>query len=170
MIITEARNAEDQMNTTSELGAAVGFAASTVLFFGAATAHADDNYQQFASASGNIRCILNGQDAPLPIAMCQIGEHTYAVATGLARDQNGGPCPPGSDLGRDFRLDQGKPAYVTCTYSALGSGFGDWPTLGYGQTRSLGTITCGSEPGGMTCTDASTGHFFRVSRESYRLG
>jgi hypothetical protein len=28
-------------------------------------------------------------------------------------------------------------------------------------------ITCGSEPYGVTCTDDSSGHFFRVSRESY---
>ena len=166
------------MNTTnrrgkmiaSVVGAAVGIAAPAVLGVGAVTAHADDNYQQFASASGHIRCILNGQDRPLPIAMCQIGDHTYSVAPGLARDQNGGPCPPGSDLGRDFRLDQGQSPYVTCSYSALGSGFGDWPPLDYGQTRSLGAITCDSEPARMICTDASTGHFFRVSRESYQLG
>jgi len=31
-------------------------------------------------------------------------------------------------------------------------------------------MTCDSEPSGMTCTDSSTGHFFRISRESYQLG
>jgi hypothetical protein len=136
----------------------------------AAVAHADNNHQQFASPSGNIRCILNGQDSPTPIAMCQIGDHTYVAPPGSTRDQTGGSCPSGSDLGRDFRLDQGKPAYLTCSYSALGSGFGPWPTLDYGQTRSLGTLTCDSQPSGMTCTDTSTGHFFRVSSESYQLG
>ena len=40
----------------------------------------------------------------------------------------------------------------------------------YGQKRSIGANTCGSEPSGMTCTDASTGHFFRMSSESYDLG
>jgi hypothetical protein len=44
------------------------------------------------------------------------------------------------------------------------------PTLEYGQTRSAGTITCDSEPSGMTCTDSTAGHFFRVSGESYQLG
>jgi len=43
-------------------------------------------------------------------------------------------------------------------------------TLGYGQSRSFGTITCDSEYTGMTCTDSSTGHYFRVSRETYELG
>ena len=41
----------------SALGAAVGIAAPAVIAFGATTAHADDNYQQFASPSGSIRCI-----------------------------------------------------------------------------------------------------------------
>jgi len=102
--------------------------------------------------------------------MCQIGDHTYVTPPGSVTDSTGGPCPSGSDLGRDFALFQGKPAYLTCTYSALGSGFGSWPTLDYGQTRSLGTLNCDSEPSGVTCTDTSTGHFFRVSRESYQVG
>jgi len=42
--------------------------------------------------------------------------------------------------------------------------------LNYGQARSAGTITCDSEPSGMTCTDSSTGHYFRMSRESNELG
>ena len=43
-------------------------------------------------------------------------------------------------------------------------------TLAYGKTASAGTLTCDSETTGMTCTDSSTGHFFRVSWESYQLG
>jgi hypothetical protein len=43
-------------------------------------------------------------------------------------------------------------------------------TLDYGQTKSVGVMTCASEPSGVTCTDTSTGHFFRVSRDSYELG
>ncbi len=43
-------------------------------------------------------------------------------------------------------------------------------TLDYGQTYSQGAITCDSEVSGVTCTDTSTGHFFRVSRETYELG
>jgi hypothetical protein len=143
-------------------------AAATLAVVGTATAHADNNYQTFASPAGHIRCILSSADSPSPIAMCQIGDHSYVAPPGT--DQNGGPCPSGSDQGRDFRLDQGRSAYLTCTYSALGSGFGPWPTLDYGQTRSLGAITCDSEPSGMRCTDSSTGHFFRVAQQSYELG
>ena len=39
-----------------------------------------------------------------------------------------------------------------------------------GQTKSVGLMTCASEPSGVTCTDTSSGHFFRVSRDSYELG
>jgi hypothetical protein len=46
--------------------------------------------------------------------------------------------------------------------------FGVWPTLDYGQSRSFGTLTFGSEASGMTCTN-DTRHFFRVSSESYQL-
>jgi len=147
--------------------AAVWMAAAAATIAVAAPARADDTYLQFQSPPGNIRCVLDGQHA---LAMCQISDYTYVVPPGLPRDQSGGPCPPGAGPGRDFRLDQGQSPYVTCSYSALGSGFGDWPPLDYGQTRSLGAITCDSEPARMICTDASTGHFFRVSRESYQLG
>ena len=55
---------------------------------------------------------------------------------------------------------------------AYGPGtFGDaGPMLDYAQARSAGAITCSSEQSAMRCTDVSTGHFFRVSRESYELG
>ena len=39
----------------------------------------------------------------------------------------------------------------------------------YSQLQSVGTLTCGSEPTGMTCTDSGTGHYFRTSRETYEL-
>jgi uncharacterized repeat protein (TIGR04076 family) len=138
-----------------------------------ATANADYS-GQFASSSGNIRCDVytsDSSDSPAPIAHCQINDITYLVPAGLPRDERtGGPCPNGSDSGDDFMLEQGKPGFLTCDYSALDSGFGPWPTLDYGHTKSAGSITCDSEPSGVTCTDSSTGHFFRVSRDSYQLG
>jgi hypothetical protein len=155
------------MKTTTRLGLLATASAAAAIAM-PANAHADNHNQQFASPTGNIRCILSDNDTPAPMVMCQIGHHTYLAPPGSTMD--GEPCEPGTDLGRDFRLDQGKPEYITCTYSALGSGTGSWPALDYGQTRSLGTITCGSEPAGVTCTDRSTGHFFRVSRDSYQLG
>jgi hypothetical protein len=42
--------------------------------------------------------------------------------------------------------------------------------LDYGETAFSGAIRCAIEPAGITCTDTSTNHFFRLSRESYELG
>ncbi|QFS94181.1 hypothetical protein FIV07_25795 [Mycobacterium sp. THAF192] len=41
--------------------------------------------------------------------------------------------------------------------------------LAYGESLSAGPLTCTSAPSGMTCTDASTGNYFRVSRESFDI-
>ncbi len=35
--------------------------------------------------------------------------------------------------------------------------------------QALGPITCDSETTGMTCTDNSTGHYFRLSRDNCEL-
>jgi hypothetical protein len=58
---------------------------------------------------------------------------------------------------------------VTC-YRGSSPPRGNPPTLDYGQTHSRFTFTCDSEQSDMTRTDSSTGHFFRVSRDSYQLG
>ena len=131
----------------------------------AATTHADNNYYAFLSPSGNIRCVLSSQDGPVPIAQCQIKDYTYVP-------QPASPCADGGAApGWEFRLDQGKVPYLPCGYTALDSGVGNnLPTLDYGQTHSIGSITCDSEHSGVTCTDTSTGHFFRVSSDSYQLG
>jgi hypothetical protein len=136
-----------------------------------ATAHGDDSRQKFESPSGNIRCVLDvSSQTAGPVALCQIRDYTYVVPAGLPRDEaSGGPCPR-AQHGGDYRLDRGQPGFLRCSYAALDSGAGSWPTLDYGQTRSLGAITCDSEPIGVTCTDTSSGHFFQVSRDSYQLG
>ena len=111
----------------------------------------------FRSPSGNINCTLStpgGDNA----ARCEVVDHTWTV-----------PPPPDCHMnsGDRFGLAQGGPAVVGC-YGQ------EFPvaetTLGYGQSRSLGTITCDSEYTGMTCSDSSTGHYFRVSRDAYELG
>ena len=68
----------------------------------------------------------------------------------------------------EYDLEQGTPASLGCQGGVIVDP--PPPTLGYGQTRSVGTITCDVEPSGVTCTDSSTGHFLRLSRDSYQLG
>jgi hypothetical protein len=123
----------------------------------AAIAHADNGGYAFQSPSGNIVC---KGDASL--AMCQIHDRTY-VAPPVSRCEAGGTDP------NTFQLDPGKPADFACDYASIYFG-PPLQALGYGQTQSAGSITCDSEPSGVTCTDSSTGHFFRVSRDSYQLG
>jgi hypothetical protein len=117
-----------------------------------------DGPGSFRSPSGNINCTLStpgGDNA----ARCEVVDHTWTA-----------PSPPPDchlDSGDRFYLTQGNAAVVGC-YAQ------EFPvaesTLGYGQSRSFGTITCDSEYSGMTCTDNSTGHYFRVSRDTYELG
>jgi hypothetical protein len=116
-----------------------------------------DGPASFRSPSGNINCTLStpgGDNA----ARCEVVDHTWAA-----------PQPPDCHLnsGDRFYLTQGDAAVVGCyaqEFPVANS------TLEYGQTRSFGTITCNSEYTGMTCTDSSTGHYFRVSRDTYELG
>jgi hypothetical protein len=79
------------------------------------------------------------------------------------------PPPPDCHLnsGDRFYLTQGGDAGVGCYGQEFPTAE---QTLGYDQSLSLGTITCVSEYTGMTCTDSSTGHYFRVSRDGYVLG
>jgi hypothetical protein len=117
-----------------------------------------DGPGSFRSPSGNINCTLStpgGDNA----ARCEVVDHTWTA-----------PSPPPDchlNSGDRFYLTQGNAAVVGC-YAQ------EFPvaesTLGYGQSRSFGTITCDSEYSGMTCTDNSSGHYFRVSRDTYELG
>jgi hypothetical protein len=103
---------------------------------------------------------------------CEVRDHTWvapaATCTGpyddAERAQSGGAD------GNEFPLIEGEPALLSCYWGAGRLSSPHKSTLDYGQTLSVGTITCDSETSGVTCTDSSTGHFFRVSRESYQLG
>jgi hypothetical protein len=114
----------------------------------------------FQSPSGNISCLMAVNNTGTVVSACQVQRHTYAAPT--QKD-----CQLGG-WGSQIGLDQGNPPSFECVGGELA--VPPMPTLNYGQTRSLGPLTCDSEPTGVTCTDSSTGHFFRVSRDSYQLG
>jgi hypothetical protein len=113
----------------------------------------------FQTPSGNVLCWVTDN-----AASCRVINHTYAVTP-----------PPGDctlpGWGNSFLLDQGKPPFLTCDSDPSGTynGLRTHTTLGYGQKQSAGVMTCDSETSGVTCTDSSTGHFFRVSSDSYQL-
>jgi hypothetical protein len=138
--------------------AAVLMVAAVTAVGPAANAHADTLYQ-FQSPSGNITCVMSALQGIVPQASCGVVDHTWVA-------------PPRPQVcmgawGDQIDLNQGSPPALVChTDTTRGSGLS---TLQYGQMRSLASLTCESEPTGITCTDSSTGHFFRISRESYEL-
>ena len=117
----------------------------------------------FQSPSGNIACILNDTGAA-----CQVHRHTYAVPAPEQFANGAGEYCHLGGWGSEIDLEPGSPPHFECVGGVLA--VPPMPTLDYGQTRSAGTIACNSEPSGMTCTDSSTGHFFRLSGDSYQLG
>lgn len=121
-------------------------------------AFADPPVDYFISPSGNIACMLgDGLDGGVA---CDINEHTYAVPPRPAN------CP--LSWGDRFQLIPGRAPTMICHGDTVRNP-GNEQTLSYGQTVSMGTITCDSETAGMTCTDSATGHFFRVARDSYDM-
>jgi hypothetical protein len=124
-----------------------------------ATAHAGLP-PAFQTPSGNIMCWMTEDNAA-----CRIVDFTYSVQQASADCTS----PGWPNL---FWLNEGEPPSLKCNDDPPGTYHGllTNTTLDYGQTRSVGVMTCVSEPSGVTCTNTSTGHFFRVSRDSYELG
>jgi hypothetical protein len=125
-----------------------------------ATANAEDDID-FQSPSRNIACTMMLVPANNYV-QCDMADHTFPTP-GTCRK----PGPTG--VTTSMRADATAPPVVGCDLYAnlLPS---SWPVLDYGQTRTLGVITCDSEPAGITCTNSSNGHFFRLSRDSYDVG
>ncbi|MBV8927536.1 MAG: hypothetical protein JO152_00245 [Mycobacteriaceae bacterium] len=121
-------------------------------------ARADTEYN-FQSPSGNIACMLG--DVLNGGVECDVADFTYVVPP---RPTDCGP----THFGDRFALWPGQPARMQChgdTVRVPGM-----QTLAYGHSVSLGQISCDSEPAGMRCVDASTGHYFRAARDSFELG
>jgi hypothetical protein len=148
--------------------------AATIIF--PAIARADNNYRRFQSPSGDILCVMvrnhdinDKADYGKGEGTCQVQNPTYAPPPPqyVAVDGSIGGCYL-LGWGSQVSLSQGSPPHLDCVGGDLV--YPPLPTLEYGQTASLGAITCASEPSAMTCTDTSSGRFFRVSRDSYQLG
>ena len=152
--------------------AALSIAAAATVLPLAASAHADDTSYRFLSPSGDIGCDMEDDAGGTLFAVCKIQEHVWVAPPSEYCQQAAVPGATGG-LGSDLQLRQGNPPCVGFSMDQFfwpPDPLANYPTLGYGQTHSLGTITCDSEPSGVTCTDSSTGHFFRMSRDFYQLG
>lgn len=110
---------------------------------------------KYVTPSGNIMCdvVSNGANGT---AVCEIRDHAWAAKQ----------CPQGG--GDRFILEQGKPVDIRChTDTGFVPGL---PTLPYTHHLVAGAINCDNQPTGMTCTDSTTGHSFRLSKESFSVG
>lgn len=146
--------------------AALPIAAAALGLSVAATANAGTDGPadiQFKSPTENIYCSL----APLldGAASCEIRDHSWPTPLSVT----GQACNFALG-GLHYNLQPGQASDATCYEGASQLDTPNVEVLDYGQTRSFGTITCDSEPDGITCTDSGTGHFFRLSSDSYQLG
>jgi hypothetical protein len=119
---------------------------------------------EFTTPSGNIVCTIYSDGSG---ANCEIRQHDWAIPA-----STGGPYGRPCDFtfgGLQFYVSKGKPANLGCYEGASAFNRPGVATLDYGQSQSHGNITCASESSGVTCTDTVTGHFFRVSQETYDL-
>jgi hypothetical protein len=164
------------MNTTHNMNRLVVGLATAVLASGglglSAIAHADYTSYTFLSPSGNIGCVMTDDGGGTIFAVCKTQDRTWAAPPSQYCQQGEVPGATGGP-GSDLQLSQGKPPCVGFSMTQFfwsPDPLANHPTLDYGQSRSLGSITCNSETSGMTCTDSSTGHFFRVSSDSFQIG
>ncbi len=138
-------------------------AAATTALAQPATVHANpfEGYD-FGDPSKNIWCQLRLYADGTNVAQCDIDKHNF---TGPASDA-GGPCP--QTEGYIFVLTRTDAPKIQCLHgSVIGVVYN---VLGNGQTKTEAAITCAGEAAGISCTNTSTGHFFRLSRESYQVG
>jgi hypothetical protein len=114
---------------------------------------------EFQSPSTNINCSL-GEDLNGVVSVtCEVAQHSWVAP----------PREPACHVnwGSRFLLKQGLPAMFDCYGQAMPA---PDQTLAYNTSISQGTITCYSKITDITCADHYTGHYFRVSRDSYELG
>jgi hypothetical protein len=126
-----------------------------------ATANAAVDFN-FHSPSGNIFCDMHMGGDGKSQTTCITADHNWVSP------QRSADCSADELWDDALSLYQGKSGFQC--YTRLPDDPTAGQTLNYGETLANGTITCKSEPAGITCTDVGTGHFFRIARESYQLG
>jgi hypothetical protein len=130
----------------------------------APSSHANPFSAQFQSPSGDISCnLVNFPPTD------KLGFGKNFVQCDIVNQSWVPPRPPPggrADATSTVVLMRGQLPIVGYSPGTLAAS----DPVNYDQPLSAGAITCSSEQSAVKCTDVSTGHFFRVSRESYELG
>ena len=130
----------------------------------AGNAQANPYSAQFQSPSGDISCNL--VNSP-PTDRLGLGKNF--VQCDIVNQSWVPPRPPPqgrADATSTVVLMRGQLPIVGYSPGTLAAS----DPVNYDQPLSAGAITCSSEQSAVRCTDVTTGHFFRVSPESYELG
>jgi hypothetical protein len=134
----------------------------------AGSAHANPYAMQFQSPSGDITCNLVNYPP----------DHKDDIAFGFGKNfvqcdivnqrwLPPQPPPPGrADATSTVVLVRGQLPILSYSPGTLAASEPAYNN----QPLSAGAITCTTEQSTIKCTDVSTGHFFRVSQDSYELG
>ena len=143
-------------------GVCAAIAAATI--GSAGSSHASPFSEEFQSPSGDISCNLVNYPPTDKLGLgknfvqCDIVNQTWVPPR---------PPPQGrADATSTLVLMRGQLPIVGYSPGTLAAS----DPVNYDQPLSAGAITCRSEQSAVKCTDTSTGHFFRVSQESYELG
>jgi hypothetical protein len=112
----------------------------------------------FQSPSGNIRCTMFTYSTGGNAVRCEVADHDWVATQPSGCQQN---------WGDRVGMEQGSAAVFGCYGQEMPA---PTHTLEHGQVQTLGTISCDSEPVGITCTDNDFWHYFFVSRETVQLG
>jgi hypothetical protein len=130
----------------------------------ASSSHASPFSAQFQSPSGDISCNLVNSPPTDKLGFgknfvqCDIVDQSWAPPQ---------PPPQGrADATATVVLVRGQAPIVGYSPGTLAAA----DPVNYDRPLSAGAITCIPEQSAIKCTDASTGHFFRLSKESYELG
>jgi hypothetical protein len=109
----------------------------------------------FKSPSSNIGCMIIAGTA-----RCDIKQKSWSLPPRPST------CPQIVDFGQGLIVTGSGPGHLVCA--------GDTTldpsarVLPYNTDTAVGAFRCQSRTDGMTCTDASTGHGFFISIQSYR--
>ena len=152
------------LNCRGTIVAAMGATTAAATIGLAPSSHANPFSEQFQSPSGDISCTLVSSPPTDRLGFGKNFVQCDIVNQSWVPPQ---PPPPGrADATATVVLVRGQSPIVGYSPGALAAA----DPVNYDKPLSAGAISCSPEQSAMRCTDTSTGHFFRVSRESYELG